>query len=146
MLLITIQLCKTNIQNHYNITKAFLLIFNEKAYFFRRKKGEEQKKTRSILLNLVPCYLEPVLIGQPHMLNLYFGSIFVYIPLSVPWLRTTRIIIFRRCRDKRFMFLSFLCNKDSDEFFLIPNVFSVFYIESSKCIILYKWKRLCISR
>ncbi len=75
------------------------------------------------------------------MINLYFGSIFVYIPLSVPWLRTTRIIIFRRCRDKRFMFLSFLCNKDSDEFFLIPNVFSVFYIESSKCIILYKWKR-----
>ena len=80
------------------------------------------------------------------MINLYFGSIFVYIPLSVPWLRTTRIIIFRRCRDKRFMFLSFLCNKDSDEFVLIPNVFSVFYIESSKCIILYKWKRLCISR
>lgn len=80
------------------------------------------------------------------MINLYFGSIFVYIPLSVPWLRTTRIIIFRRCRDKRFMFLSFLCNKDSDEFFLIPNVFSVFYIESSKCIILHKWKRLCISR
>ena len=86
------------------------------------------------------------LFGHPHMINLYFGSIFVYIPLSVPWLRTTRIIIFRRCRDKRFMFLSFLCNKDSDEFFLIPNVFSVFYIESSKCIILYKWKRLCISR
>lgn len=43
-----------------------MLIFNEKAYFFRRKKGEEQKKTRSILLNLVPCYLETVLIGQPH--------------------------------------------------------------------------------
>lgn len=85
-------------------------------------------------------------LGERHMINLYFGSIFVYIPLSVPWLRTTRIIIFRRCRDKRFMFLSFLCNKDSDEFFLIPNVFSVFYIESSKCIILYKWKRLCISR
>lgn len=42
-----------------------MLIFNEKAYFFRRKKGEEQKKTRSILLNLVPCYLETVLIGQP---------------------------------------------------------------------------------
>ena len=85
-------------------------------------------------------------LGERHMINLYFGSIFVYIPLSVPWVRTTRIIIFRRCRDKRFMFLSFLCNKDSDEFFLIPNVFSVFYIESSKCIILYKWKRLCISR
>ena len=46
-----------------------MLIFNEKAYFFRRKKGEEQKKTRSILLNLVPCYLETVLIGQPHMIT-----------------------------------------------------------------------------
>ena len=94
------------------------------------------------------CLLKKSLsrLGERHMINLYFGSIFVYIPLSVPWLRTTRIIIFRRCRDKRFMFLSFLCNKDSDEFFLIPNVFSVFYIESSKCIILYKWKRLCISR
>gem|GEM_PF-3229651 len=39
------------------MTKAFLLIFNEKAYLFRvgggRKYGEKQKKTRSILLNLV---------------------------------------------------------------------------------------------
>jgi len=59
-------LCKTNIQNYYNTTKAFLLIFNEKAYLLRREEGEEQKKTRSILLNLVPYYLETVLIGQPH--------------------------------------------------------------------------------
>mgnify|MGYP003163493726 FL=1 len=49
------------------MTKALLLIFNEKAYLFRVGGKEVWRKTKEIhFIEPRFYYLETVLIGQPH--------------------------------------------------------------------------------
>ncbi len=51
------------------MTKALLLIFNEKAYLFRVGGKEVWRKTKENEIHFIEprfYYLETVLIGQPH--------------------------------------------------------------------------------